>query len=306
MTNERAAPPGDRSQLDWLTEINTDDMLEALGLAQQWRGRRALRWLCRAPARALARQVIAYDDYVGAHGLAAGAGWIVRRHVRRVEAAGVEGVPRDGPLLIVANHPGLTDTMALFASLPRADLRIVAADRPFLRALPNTSRHLIYLPDGAGERLGVVRAVASHLRRGGAALTFPGGEIEPDPAVLPDASAALARWSESVGLFARALPELRVMPAIVSGVLSAAAQRHPLTRLRRARADRERFGAMLQILVPAYRAVDVRVAFGPPLRAADLAAGADARAITQAIIVEARRLIDHPPSEWRPIVSARD
>jgi 1-acyl-sn-glycerol-3-phosphate acyltransferase len=302
MTTAAPGPPAGIGRLDWLTEINTDDMLAAWGLEHQWRGRRLLRWLCRPAARWLARQVLAYDELVGAHGLAAGAGWILRQHVRSVAVAGAATVPRAGPLLVVANHPGLADTVALFASLPRADLRVVAADRPFLRALPHTGRHLIFLPEQAGARLGVVRAVTSHLRRGGAVLTFPGGEIEPDPAVLPGAAEALARWSESIGLFARALPQLQVVPAIVSGVLAPAAQRHPLTRLRRRRADRERFGAMLQILVPAYRAVDVRVAFGPPLATADLVAGAGARGITRAVTDQARRLIDQPPDDWQVVV----
>lgn len=303
MTTATSAPPAGISQLDWLTEINTDDLLAAWGLEQPRRGQRLLRWLCRPAARWLARQVITYDELVGAHGLAAGAGWILRRHVRSVVVAGAAGVPRAGPVLVVANHPGLSDTAALFASLPRADLRVVAADRPFLRALPHTSRHLILLPERTGERLGVVRAVTGHLRRGGAVLTFPGGEIEPDPAVLPGAVEALARWSESVGLFARALPQLQIVPAIVSGVLAPAAQRHPLTRLRRQRADRERFGAMLQILVPAYRAVDVRVVFGPPLAAADLAAGAGG--ITRAVADQARRLIEQPPDDWHVVVGPR-
>jgi hypothetical protein len=174
-----------------------------------------------------------------------------------------------------------------------------------LRAKPHTARHLIFLPDGAGERLAIVRADTHHQRRGGAVLTFPGGEIEPDPVVLPGALDALDRWSESIGLFVRRLPDCRVVPAIVSGVLSPAAQHHPLTRLRRQQADRERFGAMLQILVPAYRAVDVRVAFGPPLVAVELAATGDPRAITRAVIAHARRLIEQPPADWRPVVGAR-
>ena len=306
MTKPKLEPTRSRRQVDWLTEINADDMLAAWGLARQRRGRALLRLLCRPPAGWFARQALAADELVGAHGLAAGAGWLLRQHARQVEVAGVETVPRTGPLLVLANHPGLTDTLVLFASLPRADLRVLAADRPFLRALPNINGHLINLPDGPGGRLAVVRAATGHLRRGGALLTFPGGEIEPDPAVLPGAAEALADWSESIALFVRASPELQVVPAIVSGVLSAAAQRHPLTRLRRARADRERFGAMLQLLLPAYRRVDARVAYGPPIPAAALTAGgADPRAITAAVAAAARRLLDQPPARWQVVVSAR-
>ncbi|MCC6626522.1 MAG: 1-acyl-sn-glycerol-3-phosphate acyltransferase [Chloroflexi bacterium] len=287
---------------DWLTEINTDDMLAAWGLTRQQRWR-PLRWLCRPAARWLADQVLTCDAYAVAHGLPAGAGWLLRRHARRVLVAGQASVPRAGPLLIAANHPGMVDALALFASVPRADLRIIAADRPFLQALPRVRQALLFLPEQPGARLGVVRAATAHLRQGGALLTFPGGEIEPDPALHADAVAALAGWSDSIGLLARAVPATRIVPAIVSGVLAPAAQRHPLTRLRRDRADRERFGAMLQIVVPAYRRVEVRVAFGPPLLAADLLTdGADQRAVTSAIRDAAARLIAAPPACWQPVV----
>ena len=124
--------------------------------------------------------------------------------------------------------------------------------------------------------------------------------------VLPGAAAALARWSESIGLLVRRVPEVQVVPVIVSGVLSAAAQRHPLTRLRRQRRDQEWLGAILQVLVPAYHAVTVRVAFGPPLAGADLvAAQTDARCITAAIARAAARLIEHPPADWQIVLGQR-
>src|SRR5215208_3711940 len=105
---------------------------------------------------------------------------------RRVAVEGRENVPREGPLLIAANHPGLGDSLALFATIPRTDLRVVAAVRPLLDALPNTSRYLLTVAEASPGRFGLVRAATRHLRDGGAVLTFPGGRIEPDPAVLPD------------------------------------------------------------------------------------------------------------------------
>ncbi len=294
-------------QLDLLTRANTDDILESLGLLGVRRGRGLLRALCWPAARVFARQVATCDWLVGEHGLPVGARWILRQHIRTLAVAGVEHVPRQGPLLIVSNHPGVSDTAALFVALPRSDLRIVAAGRPFLRALPNVSRSLIYIDGEPRGRLGVMREVTSVLRSGQAVLTFPGGDIEPDPAVLPDAAAAaLARWSESIGLLVRRVPEAQVVPVIVSGVLSPAAQRHPLTRLRRQRHDQEWLGAILQVLVPAYHAVTVRVAFGPPLNGADLVAEeVDARGITGAIVRAAARLIEQPPADWQIVLRGR-
>jgi 1-acyl-sn-glycerol-3-phosphate acyltransferase len=290
-------------QLEALTRIGADDFIEALGLGDVRRGRGLLQQLCRWPARRIAHQLAACDRALGDQGLAEGSVWILRHFAGRLEVAGQGQLPREGPLLIAANHPGLTDVAAVSAGLPRSDLRIVAADYPLLRALHHTGRHLIYVPEQARDRPLVVREAVHHLRRGGAVLLFPAGRIEPDPAVLPGAGRSLDGWSRSIGLLVRLAPRTRVVPAVISGVLSAAAQRHPLTRLRRRQPDRQRLASLLQALVPAYQAVTVRVAFGPPLAAADLLeAGENVRGITQRVIDQARRLIERPPTDWRTAV----
>ncbi len=144
----------------------------------------------------------------------------------------------------------MTDTLVLLSSIPRADLRVLAAERPFLGALRAAARSLILLPDERGKRMAALRRAASHLRSGGALLTFPAGEIEPDPAVLPGAVEALGRWSDSSVAFLRLAPGCVVVPMVVSGVLEPRAQNSPIVRLlRRKAADRERLAAMLQVLV---------------------------------------------------------
>jgi hypothetical protein len=162
----------------------------------------------------------------------------------------------------------------------------VAAERPFLEALPNTSRYVLSVSEASAGRPGVVRSAARHLRRGGAVLTFPGGEIEPDPAVLPGAVAALERWSGSLDLFARLVEDLTVVPAVVSGVLSPTALRNPLIFVRRYPRDREWLAATLQMLTPALRNVTTRVAFGRPVRTED-------GAVRERVLDETRRLIEH-------------
>ncbi len=291
------------TQVEALTAINVEAMLDAIGLAQLRRGRRWISQPCVPAARQFACELAEYDRRVGQRGLAQGAAWILAQRVGRVEVAGQETVPRHGPLLVVANHPGLTDTVALFASLPRKDMTIVAADRPFLRALPQTSRSLLYVSERPEHRLSAVRRVAATLQYGRAVLTFPGGEIEPDPAIRPDARSALQRWSPSIGLLVKLVSEVQVVPAIVSGVLSARAQRHPFTRLRRRPEDREWLGAILQLILPWHRAVTVRIAYGPPLAAADLLnSDSDSRAVTRKIVHAAQRLIEQPPQEWRTLM----
>ena len=87
--------------------------------------------------------------------------------------------------------------------------------------------------------------------------------------MLPGALESLQHWSESVTLFTRLVPETQIVPVLVSGVLSAKAQRTPLRWLRRTQKDQEWLAATLQIIMPAYRPTTVHVAFGPPLRAGE-------------------------------------
>ncbi len=286
----RAPVSGRSGQIATLTRLCADDLLSALGLGGLQCGVAGwpLKLLSRILTHRLARQVATYDRVVGETGLGAGGAWALERMAGRVEVEGRDNMPREGPLLIVANHPGLGDSLALFATLPRTDLRVVAAERPLLDALPNTSRYLLTVAEASPGHFGLVRAATRHLRDGGAVLTFPGGRIEPDPTVLPGAVEALERWSASVDLFARIVPGLTIVPAIVSGVLSPAALRNPLIFLRRRREDREWLAATLQMMIPVLRNVTTRVAFGQPVRVENPSGGVVNRVVQK----EARCLIE--------------
>ena len=143
----------------------------------------------------------------------------------------------------------MTDTLCLFAVLGRPDLRIIAMRRPFLQALPNISQHLIFVSDDPIDRMGAVRKASSHLRTGGALLTFPAGEIEPDPDVYQGASESLSGWLDSAGVFVRFAPETQIVPILVRQVLWDKAVRHPLSHLRSSQEERERLGASFQLLL---------------------------------------------------------
>lgn len=285
---------GRPSQLNTLIQVNIQDFLTSFGLENLRWGRVALEALCYLPARRFALQMAEFDRKVGEEGLLQASRTALGGFVSRLEVVGQEHIPANGPLLVLSNHPGMSDTLALFASLARPDLRIVAAERPFLNALTNVSRQLIYVPEEAGRRMGVVRNVVSHLRRGGAVLTFPAGEIEPDPACMPGAVESLGSWSESIAVFARLAPETSIVVAIVSGVIWPRSLTHPLTYLRKAQKERERIAASLQILAQMLRPslrLPVRVAFGPALRLDALGQG-DSAALMAAVTGQARQLMD--------------
>jgi 1-acyl-sn-glycerol-3-phosphate acyltransferase len=276
--------------LDELTKINTEDLFKAFGISNVRRGRRLLELLCQPTARRLAQQILTYDTLVASAGLQVAGAWALGQYVRNIDVQRQHLLPRSGSVLFVSNHPGLYDTLALFAAIPRCDLRIVAADRPFLRALTHTSRHLITLDEATTERIGVIRSAARHLRSGGALLTFPGGRIEPDPATMPGAVAALDHWSESIATFVRLVADLTVVPVVVSGVISSAALRHPLAHLR-GRQHHHLLAATLQIIFPSLQRGIVRVSFGSPIVPEKLRdrKGAD---LSATILAECRRLME--------------
>ncbi|MGB9751916.1 lysophospholipid acyltransferase family protein [Roseiflexus castenholzii] len=290
----------DPEQLDALTRLNIEDLIASFKLDHIRRGRRLLELLCWLPARRFAHQILAYEQMVGSGGLHLGASWIVHTFARRLEIYGAECVPHRGPLLVLSNHPGMSDAMALFVALSRPDLKVIAAERKLLHLLPNISRHLVFIPEGESEsrgRMSGMRTIAAHLRRGGAALIYPAGRIEPDPLVMPDAIDALVNWSESVSLFARLAPEALVLPVAIGGTISAAALRNPIPRLYRKRRDREWAAATLQVLIPAYRPPVVRVVFTEPFQAASLAELGDPPDIMRAItgrVADAMRRMQAP------------
>jgi hypothetical protein len=279
------------NQVKLLTGILAREGAEALGWEHGRPGGAAARGLLRPAARRIAREFAECDEILASCALPDAARWILGHFSASAEVAGLDLVPRHGPILLVANHPGLTDAVALIAALDRHDLRIVAADYPFLHALRGLGPRLIFL--GASQ-LGWIRAVGRDLRRGGVVLLFPAGRLEPDAAVLGRADALLP-WSDSVGLIRRIAPEAQIVPAAVTGVLSARAFAHPLTRIRRGARDRQRVATLVQMIDARYRRVTARVAFGAPLSASD---GHD---VATAIAMRVRELLVDPPIEWMPL-----
>jgi 1-acyl-sn-glycerol-3-phosphate acyltransferase len=279
-----------------LVEINIEDMLISFGI-QNWR---FARWLAKRlfdyPARKFARHVLDFDRGVAESGLTGGSQRMLPEYVRSLTINGEENLPQSGAVLILSNHPGMADTLALFAALRRPDLRILAAERPFLRALPATARYLFFVPEAEQHRGEVIRQTAAHLRAGGAVLTFPAGKIEPDPKILPGALESLNEWSISTGLFVRLIPGLPVLPVLVSGVIAAPSLSHPLTLLRRKVEDQRRLAATLQILMreffPWRWPVDVCVDILPPLDTRSLAEYRRPEEITRRLIEQIRPLYE--------------
>ena len=136
---------------------------------------RILRGIFYQPAHTFAKSMLEFDKAVDECGLVDASRLALGHYVRDVRVFGLDRVP-DSAFLALSNHPGMTDTLALFAALNRPDLKVIALDRPFLMALPNMSRQLFFVKDDPTSRMKLVREVSGHLRNGGAALTFPAGK----------------------------------------------------------------------------------------------------------------------------------
>lgn len=282
--------------LDSLTRINLDDLVGAFGWNQRGPAARLARWLFHEPAQSFARQMLTFDAETGQRGLVEAARRTERLHVRDVRVYGAEHLP-EGAFLALSNHPGLTDTLALFAALRRPDLRVIALDRPFLVALGNVSRQLFYLPESPQERVGLVRQVARHLKNGGAVLTFPAGRNEPDPQVYAGAAAALEQWLESAEVFVSLAPGTPIVPVCVRGVTWERASHNFLAGLRRRPDDHQLLASALQLLwqstlgIPP---VTVRVQIGRPIYASGR--GTSSRPSLHEMVLEAMRsLIEGAP-----------
>ncbi len=252
-----------------LTQINLDDLVASFGWQDQPFLAALLRKFFIGPAQKFARQVVEYDKLVGQVGLSdASCRFLQKHYIHDLRIHGREHIPVNGPVLFLSNHPGMTDTVSLFAAINRPDLRIIATHRPFLASLPNITKQLSYISDDASERMRAVRQIASHLRAGGAALTFPAGQIEPDPDVHEDAVTSLQNWTDSSGVFLRFAPQTKIVPVLVSGVVWERSAHHWLTRLKRTREDRERLATALQLLamvVRDARPTTVHVRFAKPI-----------------------------------------
>jgi 1-acyl-sn-glycerol-3-phosphate acyltransferase len=282
-------------RLRTLTQINLDDLVSSFGWQDQRLLAHILRRLFYQPAQTFAKLMLEFDSAVGECGLVEAARLALAHYVRDVRVFGLERLPAS-PFLALSNHPGMTDTLALFAALNRPALKIIALDRPFLLALLNLSSHLFFVHAENASRLKLVRQVSEHLRGGGAALTFPAGQIEPDPGVYSGAVDSLSLWNDSVGVFIRMAPETVLLPVLVQNVIWEKTAKHPLLKIKKTQAEREKLAAALQLLAMVMwnaKPVTVTVQIGNPIDPKKLGT-TDAQILHQAVLAEMKSLIQNP------------
>lgn len=278
-----------------LARLVLDDVFKDFDDSRRWL-RNLLEPLARPAAHRFAGIAARFDETVAHFGFREAMCQVISNLVPEIIRNGSENIPENGPLLIVSNHPGTYDSLAIAASLPRDDLKIIASGFSILRRLPNASRHLIFTEPrgGPGSNFAVVRTAIRHLQSGGAVLIFPRGHVEPDPAVLPGAVESLRLWSPSIELFLRKVPFSKVQPTIVSGVLSPVFLHTPLMRLLRGLTDPQVVAEVLQIITQMLFAQWVRIkpaiSFGIPKTVDELQRSSET--IYHSLVAEVARLLD--------------
>ncbi len=234
-----------------------NDVFANLGISPNSILRLAVQPLLKKPVQRVCELAFSFDHSVRACGFARAARELVGAFYNGELVAWqfIDGqatpavIPKEGPLLVVANHPGTLDVLSVAACLPRDDVRIIARGYHILRSLPNVRQHLIYAERDTPTRMAVAREALRHLQKGGVLIFCPNGRLDPDPAYLPGAFEAVWGWSQSVGLFLSKVPETKLMIAVLSGYLTPYALNHPLIRVKKSPYQRLIISEILQVLV---------------------------------------------------------
>lgn len=242
--------PENGGSVEELAEAFIFQVARAMSLPQNGVWKSLLRRAIGSPARRLAEISLELDRRLSQNGPAGAARWLLSHFVAGYQAQREELVPPTGPLLIAANHPSSYDALVVSACVNRPDYKIVIGDIPPYHYLPHLCGHAIFSPNAKDTfgRMQTLRETVRHLEQGGALLIFPRGGIEPDPDFMPGADSEFDRWSRSLEIILRRVPQTRVLVAIISGVISPEALRHPLTWFRRARPDKQRLAYIYQII----------------------------------------------------------
>lgn len=243
----------------------------------------------------LARVGLTFDRNVARFGFSKAMGFTLEDFTSSVTARGMEAFPPEGPLLVVSNHPGTYDSLIISSQLQRDDLSLITGDIPFLRSLPHAHEHFYCISDDLNVRMLAIRKAIRHLKGDGAVLIYGFGSIEPDPAVYDDALACIDKWSPSIDLFLKAVPQARLQLSIVSHVVSPQWRNSLLHQLRSDPLDQRRlveFGQVIsQLLFPHRLMLSPFISFARPVGVDELRRESGSVQVLPVIIRRAKALL---------------
>ena len=278
-----------------LSESLVNELVKAVGL----RPTRVNHWLFWRTFRRITDRMAelgaSSDAITQSRGFPAACQWLLTQFCSDVQVHGAENIPDGGPLLVLSNHPGTYDALTIFSNLPGHDIRVMSSEIPFLKLLPNTHHNFLFAPrDEPTERMLVLRKAIRHLQAGGTLNFFGSGHRDPDPVIYPGAEKIFDNWLDVFDVFFRYVKGLKVLPMIVSGVVSPKWARHPITWLRKKQIDRQRlaeFGQVItQLLKPGKLMMTPRMTIGAAFTEDDLRREVGSGSLYEAVIERARKV----------------
>ncbi|MFH2104301.1 MAG: 1-acyl-sn-glycerol-3-phosphate acyltransferase [Chloroflexota bacterium] len=278
------------------------EILNAVGLPKRDSLCRLIAPIFRKATLRMAAIGVTFDGMVAEQGFSKAADWALSNWCRDITSHGQEHVPSTGPVLFISNHPGTYDSLVITSQARRDDVLFISSNIPFLKNLPNTQRHFRFITLETTDRMIGARHAIRHLMDGAAVLLFGSGHIDPDPAVYPGAAEHIERWSPSIDIFLRKVPQTRVVLSMVSGVLSRTWGYSPIIWLRRKGLDKRRlaeFGQVLhQLSKPGTLFLSPTISFAKPLLASDLGENPRGRLVdaAKALLTEHMAFIQETPA----------
>jgi len=260
---------------DTLSESLINELVTAVGM-KPTRFNHQLFWrLFRKITDSFAEIGATHDQITASQGFPAACEWALSVFCRDVQVQGAENIPDGGPLLVLSNHPGAYDALLTFSNMKGHNILSVSTPIPFIELLPHTGRHFLYAPrDNARERMIVFRKAIRHLKKGGTLNYFGSGHRDPDPYVYSGAINAIDQWLNVYDFFFKQVKGLKILPAIISGVISPKWAKNPITWLRKKQIDQQRlaeFGQVIsQLLKPGKLMLNPRISFGKSFSEQDL------------------------------------
>lgn len=290
--------PDDVVSVGALRQLLVGEIVDLIGLPAAGWAHRLVELLFWMPTLRLAEIGARFDRYVAELGYGEAARQILPAFVSDHRTRGADSIPREGPLIVAANHPGTCDVIAISAGVHRDDLKVVCQDIAFLRALTSAAQNMIFTSHDKSVRTNVLRAAVRHLEKGGAVLVFASGHMDPDPEVLPGAYDELGDWLPSLDWMMRRVPDTQLVVTIASGVLARTCAHNPLVRIRNDVYAQRALGELIQMAQQLGFGrkfpLTAKISFAEPMARADLCASCDPPDVTAAIVQRARHLLsDH-------------
>jgi hypothetical protein len=182
--------------------------------------------------------------------------------------------------------------------MARDDIMILTSEIPFFQLMPNACKHMLFTSrTDMNNRMLMMRAAIAHLRSEGVLIYIGAGHREPDPAVYEGAADSIKRWLDIYDAFFKYVPDLKVMPALMSGMITEHWANHPFTKIRRKQRDRQRLAEFCQVIGqlmhPGRLMVTPKLSFAEPFTEAELRAGDANATLLQAVIIKTRQLLDY-------------